>query len=129
MDSAGINFLGSASTAPSTSATYPWNSTFGWFSAAYGPFRRFTGGNSETEQLFSTNPKIAAHLTIFGEEVALSEALNWLRELNYKRLENDPEGRFSIHCAEFINQPIPAAWGAIKVDLVQWRHFRRWERV
>ncbi|MGB1242525.1 MAG: hypothetical protein ACPG49_08390, partial [Chitinophagales bacterium] len=61
----------------------------GWFSASFGPFRRFTGGNKEWEKLYYANPKAAAHLSVFGEDVALTESLEWLINLNYKRLEND----------------------------------------
>ena len=59
----------------------------GWFSAGYGPFRRFSGGNSEQEKVFKTNPMVGAHLSIFGEDVALTEALEWIRELDYQRLK------------------------------------------
>jgi AAA15 family ATPase/GTPase len=41
-------------------------SGWGWFSAAYGPFRRFTGGNSENDTLFKNYRKLAAHLSVFG---------------------------------------------------------------
>jgi predicted ATPase len=49
-----------------------------WFSVAYGPFRRFTGGSEEKEKLFKTNPHLGAHLSAFGEDVALTEALAYL---------------------------------------------------
>jgi hypothetical protein len=52
-----------------------------------------------------SNPKLAAHLSIFGEDVALSEALNWLKELNYKQLEQNPEGDILTPLRAFINQP------------------------
>jgi predicted ATP-dependent endonuclease of OLD family len=56
--------------------------TKGWFSAAYGPFRRFTGGDESKNVIFEASPKVGAHLSVFGEDVALTEALEWLRELN-----------------------------------------------
>jgi len=59
----------------------------GWFSAGYGPFRRFSGGNPEQEKVFKTHPMVGAHLSIFGEDVALTEALEWIRELDYQRLK------------------------------------------
>ena len=64
-----------------------WSDYAGWFSAAYGPFRRFTGGNPEWTKLFYSSPKVGAHLSAFGEDVALTEALEWLRELDYQRLK------------------------------------------
>ncbi|MBU1823270.1 MAG: AAA family ATPase, partial [Bacteroidetes bacterium] len=33
----------------------------GWFSVAYGPYRRFTGGNKEKEELFKSHPRLGAH--------------------------------------------------------------------
>ncbi|MCU1273501.1 MAG: hypothetical protein JWO48_932 [Bryobacterales bacterium] len=81
-----------------------WGSGNGWFSAAYGPFRRFAGGDKEAERAFLSNPKLGAHISVFGENVALTESLHWLRELNYKRLENDSEGDLLNHLKEFVNQ-------------------------
>ena len=65
-----------------------WGQAAGWFCASYGPFRRFSGGDKNYEKLFYSNPKLAAHLTAFGEDVALTEALAWLQTLYVKELEN-----------------------------------------
>lgn len=81
-----------------------WGDGTGWFSASYGPFRRFSGGNSEYSRLFYTNPRLATHLSVFGEDVALSEALEWLKELNYKQLEKRSEGDILNPIRDFINQ-------------------------
>ncbi|RMG16971.1 MAG: DUF2813 domain-containing protein [Bacteroidetes bacterium] len=70
---------------------YHWGSGKGWFSASFGPFRRFTGGNREWEKVFYSNPRLAAHLSAFGEDVALTEALEWLQQLHYRSLENRQE--------------------------------------
>jgi AAA domain-containing protein len=69
-----------------------WGAGSGWFSASYGPFRRFTGGDEDYEKLFSTNPRLARHLSVFDESVALTEGLRWLQRLQFKKLEGDPEG-------------------------------------
>lgn len=82
---------------------YLWSGAQGWFSVAYGPFRRFTGGNTEREKLFYSNPKLAAHLSAFGEDIALTECVDWLVQLNYKRLENLPEGNMLEAISKFIN--------------------------
>lgn len=66
---------------------YLWGNGGGWFSASYGPYRRFTGGDKNYEKLFYSNPKLARHLSVFGEDVALSEALDWLKELHILALE------------------------------------------
>lgn len=83
-----------------------WGTGVGWFSAAYGPFRRFAGGDKEAERIYLSNPDLGAHISVFGENVALSEALYWLRELNYQRAEKAPEETELLERLEqFINQP------------------------
>ena len=66
-----------------------WGGGAGWFSASFGPFRRFSGGDKEYDRLFYSNPGLARHLSAFGEDVALGEALRWLQDLQFKRYEND----------------------------------------
>ncbi|WP_428664062.1 AAA family ATPase [Runella sp.] len=53
----------------------------GWFSVGYGPFRRFSGGESGTDVIYQSNPHLGAHFSIFGEGIALSEAVRFLRDL------------------------------------------------
>lgn len=70
----------------------------GCFSVAYGPYRRFRGGSPEWEDVFK-NPsfaKLAAHLSIFGEDVALTETRSWLKDLNYKSLEGSEENKRTL---------------------------------
>jgi energy-coupling factor transporter ATP-binding protein EcfA2 len=84
-----------------------WNKTdkgTGWFSASYGPFRRFTGGNKEYEKLFSSNPRLAPHLSAFSEEVALTDSIEWLQALRFKQLEKRPEGKLVDDLKTFLNQ-------------------------
>jgi len=61
----------------------------GWFSASFGPYRRFSGGGKEYEKLFYSMPKLASHLSIFGEDIALSETLVWLKDLHYQQLDDE----------------------------------------
>ncbi len=67
-----------------------WGGGQGWYSASFGPFRRFSGGDKEYDRLFFSNPGLALHLSAFGEDVALGEALRWLQELQFKAYERDP---------------------------------------
>jgi energy-coupling factor transporter ATP-binding protein EcfA2 len=67
---------------------YVWGTGRGWFSASYGPYRRFTGGNKDFEKLYYSNPKLAPHLSAFGEDVALTESIDWLKKLHIQALEN-----------------------------------------
>ncbi|MFZ4813323.1 MAG: AAA family ATPase [Phototrophicaceae bacterium] len=76
----------------------------GRFSAAFGPFRRLSGGSTEYEKLIRSNPRLSAHLSIFGEDIALTEAISWLVNLNYRRLEGHPAGELLVPLQNFINQ-------------------------
>jgi energy-coupling factor transporter ATP-binding protein EcfA2 len=69
-----------------------WGQGAGWFCASYGPFRRFSGGDKNYGKLFYSNPRLAPHLTAFGEDVALTEALAWLQTLYVKDLESRQTG-------------------------------------
>jgi predicted ATP-binding protein involved in virulence len=83
----------------------------GWFTSSFGPYRRFSGGNKDHEKLFYSTPKLASHLSLFGEDVALSETLGWLKELHYTKLNdessgirNSSSGRLLDNIKNFINQ-------------------------
>lgn len=65
-----------------------WSNAYGWFSCAFGPFRRFTGGEKDWMKVYYSDPRAAAHLSVFGEDVALTEAIDWLKNLHIKTLEN-----------------------------------------
>ncbi|HET7230721.1 MAG TPA: ATP-binding protein [Longimicrobium sp.] len=81
-------------------------SSTGWFSAAYGPFRRFSGG-TESERIFSSRPRLAAHLSVFGEDIALTECIRWLQDLQLQKLENPSadEAHLIDGVVDFVNQP------------------------
>lgn len=82
--------------------------TRAWFSVAYGPFRRFTGGSQEKELLYKSNPNLGAHLSAFGEDVALTEALTYLSELYIRQIEaivkQKTEAPTLDYLIQFINQ-------------------------
>lgn len=66
---------------------YFWTNVDGYFSCAFGPFRRFTGGNQTLEQHYIRNPKIGSHLTAFKEDAALTEVSVWLKDIYTRSLE------------------------------------------
>ena len=67
----------------------PWaENSSGWFAAGYGPFRRLYGTSTEAQRLMSGPGRIARFATLFKEDATLSEAENWLKDLNYKKLED-----------------------------------------
>ena len=77
--------------ANSTTKRTVWGVGMGWFSASFGPFRRFSGADPEMDRLYLTHPRLAPHLSAFGENVALGESLRWLKNLQIRKLENDKE--------------------------------------
>jgi energy-coupling factor transporter ATP-binding protein EcfA2 len=81
-----------------------WGNVEGWFSASYGPFRRFRGGDPEYKTVSQSLPRLGRHLSLFDESVALSECLEWLQTLRFKQLEKDPEGAILKPLIRFINQ-------------------------
>jgi energy-coupling factor transporter ATP-binding protein EcfA2 len=83
---------------------YLWGNGTGWFSASYGPFRRFTGGDREFERIFQSNPRLAPHLSVFGENIALTECLDWLRDLHIKQLEGQTDGKILADLKNFLNE-------------------------
>jgi len=89
---------------PISAERHIWGTGDGWFSVAYGPFRRFTGGDKEADRMFLSSPRLGAHVSVFGENVALTESLYWLRELNYKKLEKSSEGHVLNRLKQFVNQ-------------------------
>lgn len=82
---------------------FNWGHDDGWFSVAYGPFRRFAGGNPEWNKLFQAQPKLGAHLSVFGEDVAFTEAIDWLVKLNYQVLERKEKGNVIEDIKKLVN--------------------------
>ncbi|OIR13262.1 DNA replication and repair protein RecF [mine drainage metagenome] len=63
----------------------------GWFSAAYGPYRKFTGGGNLESDFSFSHPKAAAHLSAFGDELGLNGAIDWLIHLRFRSLEKNTQ--------------------------------------
>ena len=72
-----------------------WGGGAGWFSASFGPYRRFTGGDRAYDKMFYTNKRLAPHLTSFGEDVALTDALVWLTTLYGRQLDDEKRQKHS----------------------------------
>lgn len=89
-----------------------WGDERGWFSASYGPFRRFSGGDIDGERLYRNYARLARHLSAFNESIALSEATDWLQDLKFKALEAEKHGdadggewgRLLLRVFAFINE-------------------------
>jgi len=77
----------------------------GWFAASFGPFRRFSGGDRHFENLYRSNPRLASHLSAFGEDVALTEGLKWLQTLRVRSLESTAGAESLLQrLIQFLNQ-------------------------
>lgn len=72
----------------------------GYFSAAYGPFRRFTGGGYESDRSFG---RVSRHVSAFDERAALTSALDWLKNLQFKNLETGESSTLEM-VMRFVNQ-------------------------
>ncbi|RWP75836.1 AAA family ATPase [Mesorhizobium sp.] len=82
-----------------------WGTGTGWFSASFGPYRRFSGGDLSYDRMFYSNPRAAPHLSAFGEDVALTEALRWLQQLHVRSLEgNELDQRVKDAIVDFVNK-------------------------
>jgi len=88
-----------------TPSRHVWSDKQGWFAASFGPFRRFSGGDKDEEKLFFSHPRLARHLSVFGENVALTECLDWLSQLRFEQLDqNMRSGQVLEQLQKFINQ-------------------------
>lgn len=69
-------------------AMSPWQADpIGWFCAAYGPFRRLVGGSAEAQRLMSTPGPAARLASLFYEDAALTEGVQWLIDKHLRALE------------------------------------------
>lgn len=100
----GVIFIGQAVPDSFFSSATISSGSKGLFSCSYGPFRRFSGGDKDYQDSFISYPRLIAHLSIFGEKVALTECLDWLQQLRFKQLEKKEEGNLLTSIIEFVNQ-------------------------
>ena len=100
----GVIFIGQAVPDSFFSSATISSGSKGLFSCSYGPFRRFSGGDKDYQDSFTSYPRLIAHLSIFGEKVALTECLDWLQQLRFKQLEKKEEGNLLTSIIEFVNQ-------------------------
>ncbi len=60
------------------------------FVAGYGPFRRLSGHASDAQDLMAESCTASGVVTLFREDASLAEAVQWLREVYLRRLEERP---------------------------------------
>lgn len=91
-------------------------SASGWLSCGYGPFRRVFGASPDAMQQM-VSPSTTRFATMFQEAASLAEADRWLRDLNYKRLENHHEEEQQLAAlTELLNDDLMP--NQLKVDRV-----------
>ena len=75
----------------------PWQeATGGWFMLGYGPFRRLTGSSPDAQRLMVLPGRIPRFATLFKEDATLAEGEEWLKQLQYRSLEERPEERETL---------------------------------
>lgn len=83
---------------------YPPNVSDGWLSLGYGPYRRFTGGESRLEKYAAQSyARIEGHLTLFNEGAVLPEGALWVSKLAWREAEEQkkkPGRNGRSHAAE-----------------------------
>ncbi|MFI5838856.1 AAA family ATPase [Catenuloplanes sp. NPDC051500] len=69
----------------------PWDDrSGGWFCAAYGPFRRLTGGSGDVQGLMQAPGPISRMASLFHEDASLAEGVSWLIGWHLRSLEQRP---------------------------------------
>lgn len=67
----------------------PWSeATGGWFMLGYGPFRRMYGSSPDAQRLMVIPGRVPRFATLFKEDATLGEGEEWLKQLQYKKLES-----------------------------------------
>ena len=70
----------------------PWSETTnGWFTLGYGPFRRMYGSSPDAQRLMVIPGRIPHFATLFKEDATLGEGEEWAKQLAYKKLEERQE--------------------------------------
>lgn len=68
----------------------PWaDAPTGWFIAGYGPYRHLGPAPAEVIKL-TADPVIARLVNLFNEAATLSEAVDWLKQVHLRALEDRP---------------------------------------
>lgn len=97
----------------------PWASGVpqGWFCAAYGPFRRLTGGSDDARRLMLAPGPAGRMASLFHEDASLSEGVSWLKELRLRGLEDQQDaGELLRSVLELLSdQLLPDGYRALRV--------------
>jgi energy-coupling factor transporter ATP-binding protein EcfA2 len=92
------------------------NAMSGWFAAAYGPFRRLRGGVEVFAHLINSRPRLAACLTAFRDDVALTQLIGWLKDLALDSQKKSDAKSTLNHIIRFINTSKLLPLSAVLLD-------------
>ena len=62
----------------------------GWLVLGYGPTRRVGGHGADARRILQGAPEAARLASLFREDVSLVESLEWLQDINYRKLDGKP---------------------------------------
>jgi predicted ATPase len=63
----------------------------GFLAVGLGTFRRFSGGKEAWDDVYKTNPRAAALMSLFGEDVALTQIEPWLKTIYLEEFDSGKE--------------------------------------
>ncbi len=89
---------------PKSDAPYDRNITKGWFSASFGPYRRFENGSGEWETIHKNMPRLARHLSAFKSSATFPHTLAWIQKIYTESFENK-ENRQLESIIKLLNSP------------------------
>lgn len=99
-----------------------WENESIFFSMSLGPFRRMSFNDIEYDRVFSASPKVAAHISIFVEDIALPAGLEMIQTLHIKALEGDKAAKRLLERVKmFINETNLLPFGANITDVTSER--------
>lgn len=83
----------------------PWDpKQKGWFLAGYGPMRRLTGSAPDAMRFAAGGGPASRLISLFREDVALSESEEWLKHIQFQRLEHNPHAKKLVtQVVQFLN--------------------------
>jgi hypothetical protein len=89
-----------------------------FFAVGYGPFRRFSGGDSSFAELYRRGPIWAAQfLSLLTERYASTEPISLIKDLHYKSLDGDRESGEIVEWIKlFLNKSSPTPVQLVRVS-------------
>ena len=79
-----------------------WKKSNNWFSASFGPFRRFEKNDGDWNDSFDVNPLFAAHRSSFDDNMDYGAPLDWLQGFHYRSLDKNVEPKKRKQAQSFL---------------------------